>query len=448
MDVTAEGGVTVPVDRLIGVVEEVLDEITARAASELQRVVAVGISCFLHSFVGLGADGRPTTPVLSWADSTGAESAHELRETLDEESIRQRTGCPIHPSYWPARIRHLHRRRTEIAAVAGFPELLMERLTGERVVGPSLASATGLLDRRIGLWDRELLESLGVRQERLPRLVEAGSTAGDLVPDVRGRWPALARVPWFVPWGDAACSNVGLCCLGEDRAALVIGSSGALRVLLAGELARVPRGLFAFRFDDQRTLLGGQLSEGGAAVAWLCRLLGTGPRRLEALAAQLPPDGHGLTVLPFLAGERGPGYHADARGTITGLSLATTPATLYRATLESIALRFASLAARLEETLGHAPTYVASGGGLARSPLWQQIVADALGADLEISAVGESSSRGAALLALDAAGAIELDAVPLPAGKVLVPDRVAHQAYEAAGARQSDLYRRLHETAD
>ena len=114
----------------------------------------------------------------------------------------------------------------------------------------------------------------------------------------------------------------------------------------------------------------------------------------------MAPDSHGLTFLPLLSGERGPGWSDRAGATIEGLTLATTPLELLRAGLEAVALRFAMLDADLPGE----QTVVATGGGLVNSPAWTQIIADALGRPVAHSGVDEGSSRGAAVLALEALG--------------------------------------------
>src|SRR5262249_58663926 len=90
-------------------------------------------------------------------------------------------------------------------------------------------------------------------------------------------------------------------------------------------------------------------------------------------------------------------WSARARGAIAGLSLATTSIDILRAALEAIALRLALV----HELLGPlaAPTHevVASGGALARSRAWSQMIADALGRPVLLARRPAASSRGGAL---------------------------------------------------
>ena len=114
-----------------------------------------------------------------------------------------------------------------------------------------------------------------------------------------------------------------------------------------------------------------------------------------------------------------------AGAAIEGLTAATTPLDLLRAGLEAVALRFALL----DADLAGDHTVVATGGGLANSPAWTQIVADALGRPVAYSGVAEGSSRGAAVMALEALGEQPGEA---PVGETFEPDPEATETYRAA----------------
>src|SRR5205807_10075256 len=163
--------------------------------------------------------------------------------------------------------------------------------------------------------------------------------------------------------------NVGLGATGPGQAALMIGTSGALRTIVRDPAPRILPGLFAYRLGEG-AVVGGQLSEGGGAVASISRLLRRSPARLEQAAAGLVPDGHGLTILPYVHGERGLGYHDGARGVLAGLASQSDAPSIYRAFLEAIAYRFAALDERPATLLPAPPSITASCAPLARSPLW------------------------------------------------------------------------------
>jgi gluconokinase len=163
----------------------------------------------------------------------------------------------------------------------------------------------------------------------------------------------------------------------------------------------------------------------------------------EAELATLAPDSHGLTILPFFAGERSPDWAGNIQATIHGLTLATTPLEILRASLEAVAYRFAVIEQRLCGRPNCDHRLIASGGALLQSPVWSQIFADVLGRPVVASAESEATSRGTALLALRSLDVLPSLAAPAADGAVYLPDPARHKRYQAAIARQRQLYARL-----
>lgn len=438
-----EGGSEADPEALVEMVAEVLDRTLPSVGT--RAVVGVATSMFWHGVLGVDVAGHPTTSVLTWADRRSWRQAAWLRTRLDEQAVHARTGCVLHSSYVPAKVRWIRERAPEVFARTRFwwspAEYLSKRLLGTAHLGLSMATGSGLFDQHKNTWDLEVCAAVGIDPAQLGVIVDGPQ--GALTPEWAARWPVLAGVPWLPAVGDGACSNVGSGCLTRDRLALMVGTSGALRSAWSARDAVAPEGLWAYRVDRQRVVVGGALSDGGNVVAWLRRTLQLpDPAEAESVLAAMAPDAHGLTVLPLLAGERGPGWADHANGAISGLSLATQPMDLLRAAMEAVALRFALVSRLLEQQDPGERTVVASGGGLEASPVWVQMMADALGHPVTLSGVREASSRGAALLAWEALGELaDAGAVPAPLGPTFVPDAEATVIYARARERQQALYR-------
>jgi gluconokinase len=244
-DFATDGSVRLPLRVLLDLVERALDEVAAAAGPLARDAVVAGVSCFFHSIVGLDNAGRPLTPVLSWADTTSAREAVMLRATIDGVRAHACTGAPIHASYWPARVLRLRQEQPAIRRWAGFPELLAEALTGRALVSRSMASGTGLLDRARGAWWAEILDRLTVEPGQLPQIVADDEPIGLLAGTPARRWPTFAHLTWFAAWGDGACGNVGLAAIGPGHAALMIGTSGAIRAIIPDPAPPIAPGLFA-----------------------------------------------------------------------------------------------------------------------------------------------------------------------------------------------------------
>ncbi len=453
---TADGGAEADAGELFELLVRCVDGALGRAGGRAGEIVAVGTTSFWHSLLGVDGAGEPVTPLFYWADTRAAEAAVALRRELDEAAVHARTGCRIHPSYWPATLRWLvdtdPDRFARAARWVSFAEYAARRLCGEDGAGVSvsMASGTGLLDVHRLAWDEPLLAHLGLAPDRLSPLVDVAPGAM-LAPSYAERWLPLAGVPWYPALGDGACANVGSGAVGPGRIALTLGTSGAMRLVLPeppGERFPVPPDLWAYRLDRDHAVLGGALSNGGNLHRWTRELVGLpDENEATAAAAAVHPDGHGLTVLPFVAGERSPGWHDRAAGVVAGLTLATRPEHLLRAAMEAVAYRFARLyeALRPQATAEH--EIVANGGAILNSPLWLGIVADALGHDLRaLPPEDEASARGAALVALVAAGVLpDLGTAPDPAAGATVhrPDPARHEVYRRGRERQEALEAKL-----
>jgi gluconokinase len=435
---------TLDAEAVFRLVVEVVDESLEKAGPGARGISGVAMSTFWHSLLGIDGSGRPTTPVFTWADRRAAEAARELRARLDEGEVHARTGCVLHSSYWPAKLLWLSEedreafRRTERFLSPG--EYVYLRLFGEARASVSMASGTGLLDQDRKRYDEGVLDALPVERDRLSPVSD--EPLRGLAGEWAKRWPALAEVPWFPAYGDGACSNVGSGCVGRGRLAVMVGTSGAMRVLWKAGEAKTPEGLWRYRSDGSRFVVGGALSDGGNLVAWLretLRLPDEG--ETERLLREMEPGAHGLVFLPLLAGERGPGWADTANGTISGLCMTTTPVEILRSAMEAVALRFALILERIDDALpAEGRTVIASGGGLLNSRAWATITANALNRPLTLSGVDEASSRGAALLATEALGGPEVEEVEAPLGETIEPEEDRHEAYQKALERQRALY--------
>jgi gluconokinase len=446
MATTPDGGVEIDADLLLEILCRAIDG--ALGSADL-KIEAVGFSTFWHSLMGVDEKGRPLTPLYSWNDTRAASAARWLQDEIDERALHARTGCMLHASYWPAKLAWLRSDAGEtfsrVARWISIGEYVYFRLFGRAVASVSMASATGLFDQNQCSWDRKILFHLGIDPNHLSGLDEVRDGLYGLADQYRMRWPLLASARWFPAIGDGACANIGSGCVTVDRFALTLGTSGAIRALWKAQSVTVPRGLWCYRADRRRFVMGGALSNGGDMFAWMTQTLRLG--ELDELGPQvdsIEADSHGLTVLPFLSGERSTGWREEARAVISGLSLDTTPVEILRAGMESVAYRLAAVYDLLIKEVGAPREIVASGAAVLRSSAWAQIITDVIGKQIIASAQTEASCRGAALLALESLGVIPaIEEVEAETGTIYSPDARRHARYLAARERQERLYRSI-----
>jgi gluconokinase len=425
---TPDGGATLDPDELLDGVRTCIE--AARRNAEDAPLAALAMDCFWHSLLGIDGRGQPVTPVLTWADTRAAGAARDLLQQLDEPYIHARTGCRLHASYWPAKLLWLSRAEPEAFRRAkrwlSFAEYCQRQLTGELACSISMASATGLLNQRTCRWEPDVFAALPIEPEQLAPLV-----------DLDHRLPDM----WLPAIGDGAGSNAGSGCAGPNRLAVNIGTSSAMRLLLRSAAIEPPPGLWCYRLDCNRILTGGALSEGGNLWAWLrSQLHLPSVRATETKLAAMEPDGHGLTILPFIAGERSTGWHTEARLTIDGIRHTTRPIEVLRAAMEAVVYRLAAIYGQLSSLASDAGI-VASGRAVVSSPTWLQIVADVLNRPVHALKDAEATARGTALVALEQVGVLsDFTVASFEFAGTYHPGPDRHARYLEAIARHEALY--------
>ncbi|NIK62430.1 FGGY family carbohydrate kinase [Kribbella shirazensis] len=395
-----------------------LDELQQNG--HLDGIGAIVLSSQWHSIVALDNNGAARTPVITWADTRAVDL--DLGTSFDEHAFHARTGAWLHRLYWTRRIPWLL-STSPAEQFAGLPDLVLERLTGERVTSVSVASGTGTLDLATGSYDEEALEIAGVTADRLPPIVPTGWT-GTLSTEYARRWPGLVGVPVHPPTGDGAASNVGTGGYDAGTAAVTVGTSAAVRVVHPIEDApELPWELWRYRVDDKRAVTGMAFSAAGNLHAWL-----TGVLRLESdEPAGVEIGASKAVAIPFMAGTRPPAVVPSGSGVYFGLSFDDDPADLLAAALQGASLEIDRGLRLLDSLFDRQLDVVLGGGGIDASQWWRRCLTATFARPTTVCAEPEVGARGAAAVALGLS--------PDPGGAHLTP--VADEV-----ARVADLRRR------
>jgi gluconokinase len=447
---TEDGGAEIDAGEAFEQVVRAIDAVLKKAKNLRGEIGFVAASSFWHSLVGVDKKGAPTTKVFGWADTRSRNYVSVWREKFDEAAVHNRTGARFHSSYWTAKLLWLQEEQKDVfrktARWLSFSDFVALKLFGAATTSVSMASGTGIFEIRKCVWDAELLSFLKIEKENLPEVVAEDSGTFQLNETYAGRWEKLKKAQWFPAIGDGAANNLGAGCARKSKAALMIGTSGAMRVAFAGTPPeKIPPGLWCYRIDRKRVIIGGALSDGGGLYRWLKDnfRLPKDDDKTETEIAKRQAGAHGLMFLPFLAGERSTGYTEAASGAILGLKSATDTIDIVQAALESVAYRFAEIFDQLNDVC-RIREIIASGGALRESPVWTQIIADVLAKKLSLPDTREASSRGAVLLALETIGKIKsIEDLETPKGREFKFDKKRNTIYRKARARHEKFYNLL-----
>jgi len=388
----------------------------AVAASGVRAEACAGLSIggALHSVVALDAHGHPLNGVITWADGRAAEQSRALRQQPVAQQLYEETGCPVHGMYPLYKILWLRSNRPDLFEKAwrfvSAKEYVFAGLTGEYLADYCLAAGSGLLHTRTLRWNPLCLDVAGIREDQLSPLCSPLAVRKGVRPDLARAIGVREDVAVVAGSSDAANSNLGAGAVHPWQATCMVGTSGAFRVISQHPILDGKARSWCYAVDQGHWLVGGAINNGGVALSWLRDCLnqavsGLSPDQdlsfedIVAFAESAKPGAGGVICLPFFAGERSPNYNLNARALFFGMTLEHGVKHLARALLEGIAFRFRSLKEVLVD-VGVEVREIRASGGFTKSPLWLQVMADALDRELMIPASGETSALGAAFWGL------------------------------------------------
>jgi gluconokinase len=372
----------------------------------------------MHSVMALDANDRPLTGVITWADGRAVEQARTLAGTPAGMKLYRETGCPAHGTYPLYKILWLRQNRPEVFGSArryvSAKEYIGFRLTGIWQVDYALAAGSGFLNTHTLQWSDNALDLAGVRKEQLSPPAPPVALMGRLQTELAMQMGLPADTPVVTGSADAVNSSLGAGAVSPTQATLMVGTSGALRVITPRPVLDPQARSWCYAVDEAHWLVGGAINNGGVALAWLRDLFnqailrdsGTKPLSFEdilALANSAPVGAGGLICLPLFAGERSPNWNLDARAVFFGMTLAHEARHMARALLEGIGFRFKSLLEVMQEMELDVRQIVTS-GGFTQSEMWMQAMADVLGREISVPVWGETSALAAAFWPFLAAG--------------------------------------------
>jgi xylulokinase len=369
-----------------------LDALTGTAGDLLPRASAVSVAGQQHGMVALGTDARPVRPALLWNDLRSAAQADELVAELGgPTACAEKVGSVLVASFTVTKLRWMRDHEPTLADAVRrvlLPhDLLTWHLAGRHddpVTDRGDASGTGYFSTADGRWLPDVAAHAVGHDVELPRVAAPA--------EVVGRTPTGAVIGCGTGDNMAAALGLGL---EEGDVAVSIGTSGVASVVSSTPTAD-PSGLVSGFADATGRFLPLVCTLNASRVLDLtARLHGVDHPGLAQLALAAPPGAGGLTLLPYLDGERTPN-RPDATGTLHGLTSTTSREQLARAAVEGLLCSLADAVDHLAAATGTPVRRVVLVGGGARNEAVRVIAPAVLGVPVHVPAESEYVARGAA----------------------------------------------------
>lgn len=412
-----------------------------------QKIDAIALSGIWHSMLICGKDGNPKTRIYTWAYTDAAETAAKLRNDPEKaRSLYQRTGCmpnATYPSYRLAYLRNQGIFPEKEDRLTGQGSYLFYRLTGEFLSSVSMASGTGFLNLQTLDWDFELVDNAGLHRENLPALC-SHTDCRPLTPAAASLLGLSAGIPVVPAHPDGALNQVGAGAMQPGNMTLSVGTSGAMRMTVPHPALSESAGTWCY-YAPGSWLAGAAVSNCTNCIDWFRKTVLRGAFSFSELEQfvteeqETPP-----LFLPFLFGERCPGWDDRRTGAFTGLNGFHGTGSLYRAILEGISMSLYQCYTILEGLCG-TPKQIFLSGGIIRSPLWAQMLCDLFGEPMTIQETDQASMLGAARLGLLVCGACsDLTFRSAGTGKTVFPDSAKKALYRSRFAEYLAEYQKTY----
>lgn len=387
-------------------VRGVIRDLLAHHGIGPSNIAGIGLTGQMHGLVLLDEEGDVIRPAILWNDQRTARQCALIHERFGRDRLIQGTGNEALTGLTLPKLLWVAENEPEayarVAHVLLPKDYVRYRLTDSFATDKAGAAGTLMLDLASRDWSEEILSTFSVSADWLPRTHEGPEITGRI--DARGAAETgLAEgTPVVGGAGDQAAQAVGVGAVGRGDVAVTIGTSGV--VFCSTPHPQVDRSgrlqAFCHALPGTWHLMGVMLSAAGS-LRWLRDTVAPSESfdTLVKPAASVPVGSNGLLFLPYLTGERMPYPDPRMRGAFVGLTSRHSRAHLVRAVMEGVSFGLCDGLRLLEASCGSSIAEVRVSGGGARSPVWCQILADALAVDVLTVSSREGAAFGAALLA-------------------------------------------------
>ncbi|HEY1719827.1 MAG TPA: FGGY family carbohydrate kinase [Magnetospirillaceae bacterium] len=431
---------------------EAVGTATKAIGDRASEVAAIGM-CGAWGQVFAKPNGEVVERSITWQDARAHDEARWLAETVGTEAMRKMVtvALPLTATLPPARLLWLRRHRPEFLSGAWLmvqpKDYVTYRLTGSWATDP--ASCVTVLDLHARRIDPGFAKLFDLPPNLLPELRDPFEPAGHLLPDIARSLGLPAGIPvatgWVDSWASMFGTGLGVRGLGFD----VAGTSETVG-LTADHVTGDHHGLLVMPLGDSRHTVYGLTVAGGDSLKWFVEAFvdevasDAAFATFEREAAITMPGADGLLFLPYLFGERTPLWDERVRGQFFGIDRGHRRRHFSRAVIEGLAHCVRQIVTLGETVAGAKIDTIRASGGAARSAAVNQIKADVLQKPVEITAVTEAGTLGAAMLAAIALGLADgyADAVQrmVHVARRFEPDPALADRYDADHKRYCALY--------
>lgn len=421
---------------------------TVEQLPDNQHIEALAFSSAMHSVIGMDAEGSPVTNAIIWADKRSNAYAEKLRNSEVGRQIYKHTGAPIHAMLPLCKIAwlrdHMPDTFARIDKFISIKEFLFYKWFNTYVVDHSIASATGFFNTRTLHWDQQALTYAGIHADRLSspvpttHILKASAALAH-------KFGIPPETPFVIGASDGCLANLNASGLDAQAATLTLGTSGAIRITVDKFDHDPQMRVFNYILTDRYRVIGGPTNNGGNVLEWVMDKLypdlSDYDEVLEKIKA-VPAGADGLICAPYFNGERAPLWDVRVAGEFYGVQGYHSRDHFGRAAIEGVIFNLFNISQGLQAAALTEIKYIQADGGMTKSDLIVQIIADVFNLPVYLSDSSHGTDRGAVLLGAYALKLIDSLDTKASNDKTFHPDA---QSYEVLQKNYQEFVRLVKE---
>jgi gluconokinase len=412
-----------------------------RKVAQGKEIAAIGLGGIWHGLVVCDSKMQPVTPTYTWEYMDSANYIAGLRQDAAfTQRAYQATGCMVHAIYPAYRLAYLKACGMDLKNkyIAGQGSYNFFRMTGDRLTSKSIKSGSGFLNIHRLDYEQEILDLSGIKKEQLGSLCTHRDTR-PLLKEAAEKLGIAAGIPVVPPVADGALNQIGSGALRTGIMTLSVGTSAALR--LPSDVPVIPEVPSTWcYYAPGKYLSGAAISGATNCVDWYMQNILGGRVRYKELEAMVTDKKQAPIFMPFLFGERCPGWRDYLKGGFVDLTGSTGIGDQYFAVLEGVVFNLYQCYLRLTNIMGE-PDRIFVSGGICNSELWLSILTDTLQKEITLLSNEQASLLGGAVLALNAIGSIQnIEDFELETQRTIQPEKENAKLHQIRFNRYLEYY--------
>jgi len=406
-----------------------------------RKVDIIVLSGAWHSVMLTDEKKKPVTPVYVWSNTQASPLCRKLRK--DEEFTSwyyHRTGCMVSAIYPSFKLMMMGEEGEDFSGkyIMGQGTYNTYRLTGEYVVLDSMASGSGLMNTHTVDYDDEILDFIGIKRSQLGRIVSYKDTF-PLTREAAITLGLQEGIPVIPSGADGGFNQVGARAIENGIMTFSVGTSGAIR--LSSDKPMIPLKPSTWCYRSPYKWLSGAATSGAAnCVDWFKKKMFEPGTTYEQIEKGYTGKEEIPVFLPFLFGERSPGWEDGRFGGFMGLKPEHTRYDMYQAVLEGVLFNLYQCYEVISDIYG-IPEKVMLSGGILHSDHCTKLCVDLFNIPMTVSKIEHSSLMGGVYLGAELLGVkLGEEKYDVLSDRMIYPDVEAHRKIKRRYLRYLNLY--------